>query len=130
MPLPDPETTKTAIEASSLTWEAFGTIVGTVVAVLGFLAGIIWKIFDSRKAKDETKEEEKKDDVEIENLKQKQKETEDLVRKLQEDYNTLKTEIALLKSKDETTAKDIEKLEGNIDRIIDMLLKALSEDRL
>lgn len=126
MPLPDPETTKAAVEASSFGWEAFGTIVGTVIAVLGFL----WKIFDSKKAKDESREEEKKDDVEIESLKQRQKETDELVKKLQEDYNHLKTDIAILKSKDETTAKDIERLEGNIDRIIDMLLKALSEERL
>lgn len=130
----DPVTTvataKAAETVAGLTWPVFSTIVGTVVTVLGFLAGLFWKIWDTRKAEKKAELEDKKENVEIENLKEGQGNLEHLVQKLQDDYNALKTEIAILKVRDEATNKDIERLEGNIDRIIDMLLKAFSEERV
>ncbi len=121
---------KTVETVAGLTWPVFSTIVGTVVTVLGFLAGLFWKIWETRKAEKKAELDDKKDNVEIESLKESQGNLEDLVQKLQEDYNALKTEIAILKTKDEATNKDIERLESNIDRIIDMLMRAFSEEKL
>lgn len=130
----DPVTTAATAKAvetvAGLTWPVFSTIVGTVVTVLGFLAGLFWKIWETRKAEKKAELDDKKDNVEIDSIRERQDNLEPLVHKLQEDYNSLKTEIAVLKTKDEATNKDIERLEGNIDRIIDLLMKAFSEEKL
>lgn len=119
--MPEPVTTAAAVAATTgFNWEQIAAAIGALLAVLGFL----WKLYSDRKS------EVPVGDSDIQALKQKQKDIEELIEKLQSDYSELKTDLAVLKKGGEATTKDIERLEGNIDRIIDMLIKALSEDKL
>lgn len=127
VPTPDPVNEANASGGGYLGWPDFATIMGALAVVGGLILAIM------KQLKGGSDDDSKKSSG-VDEIKEKLKELRALAESLEEDYDDLKKEVADLKQKadkseivDETTAKDIDKLEKKIDRLIDMMLKMLSE---
>ena len=137
VPTPDPVNESLASGAGHLGWADFATIIGVVIAFLTFLGTLIVK---GKKGKVEVSNDEEDSSVEVDQLKAKIKTLQKLAEELDENYTELKKEIGELEGNledlDKTTGKDIAKLEKEIDilkakmdKIIDLILKLLSDQQ-
>lgn len=134
-PTPDPVSTSLLSSAGHLGWADFATIIGVVIALLTFLGTLLLK----NKGKDTT-EGVPHSTEELDQLKAKIKQLQSLAESLDENYTELKKEIRSLEDSledfDRTKSKDIRKLESEIedlkrrmDKIIDLILKLLSDQQ-
>lgn len=125
-------------EASSLTWQDVAALISGLIALLSFLYAML------HKKKKDKHEHEEEPDVEEENerkiklvrselddLQKKCSDLNKLVEELDDRYRDLKKEVASLEDElhdlEKGSSKDVRRLEEKMDRIIDMILKFVSE---
>lgn len=121
--MPVQETTEVA-KAVTFNWPQVTAVLGGISMFLTFIGSVVWKYIDSKDKstkKDDTEEKEKKMD-----------ELKAIVATLTTEYEVLQVQMNHLQVEvgriDSATAKEIEKLEGKIDKLIDMMIKLVSED--
>lgn len=129
IPTPDPAAEVMSSGSGSigrLGWPDFATIIATVISVLAF----IWALIRKREGSDSEGKPTTKE-AGMEEFKSKIKNLKELTDDLDDSYKELKKEVSSLEDSledlDKKTGKDIRRLEEKMDKIIDMMMKLLSE---
>lgn len=121
--MPVQETTEVA-KAVTFNWPQVTAVLGGISMFLTFIGSVVWKYIDS---KDKSTKKEDTDDKG-----KKQEELRALVATLTTEYEVLRVQMNHLQAEvsriDSVTAKEIEKLEAKIDKLIDMMIKLVSEE--
>lgn len=127
-------------DIAAFDWPQVTAVLGGISMFLTFIGAWIFKHYDSNMPQPtvtgKTEHGAAQDALNHErmsNMKEKIKSLEEIVRALAKDYSDIKTEISSLKTEvddiNNKTYRDIEKLEDKIDRLINMMIKLLSEDK-
>ena len=132
MPTPTPDPVNESISsgiAANLGWADFATIMGSLIAILSFVYALVKgkKVSDSDNsegAKDDDKETRRSIEAKVRDIKRLTEDLDDSYRELKKEIDSLEDSIDDL---DKKTAKDIRRLEEKMDKIIDLILKLLSE---
>lgn len=109
--MPVQETTEVA-KAVTFNWPQVTAVLGGISMFLTFIGSVVWKYIDS---KDKSTKKEDTDDKG-----KKQEELRALYEVLRCQSSHLQAEVSRI---DSATAKEIEKLEAKIDKLIDMMIK-------
>lgn len=116
-------------------WPQVTALLGGISMFLTFIGAWIFKHYDSKAPapNEQGSTQDALNQERMSNMKEKIKSLEEIVRALAKDYSDIKTEISSLKTEvddiNNKTYRDIEKLEDKIDRLINMMIKLLSEDK-
>lgn len=125
-------------EIAAFDWPQVTAVLGGISMFLTFIGAWIFKHYESKNPQSAVRGEydvtqDALNQERMSNMKEKIKTLEEIVRALAKDYSDIKTEISSLKTEaddlNNKTYRDIEKLEDKIDRLINMMIKLLSEDK-
>ena len=105
-------------------WPQVTAVLGGISMFLTFIGTALWKYWDS-KDKSSGKSGEEAANKKMEELRT-------TVANLTKEYEVLRVQVDHLRSEmsrvDASTAKEIEKLESKIDKLIDMMIKLVSDE--